>query len=80
MPSFDTIVIVLHVVTTFLGTVLGYGGRLSLALCFFLSAFANAGLASAALKGHRTLVIDIGLLLLGAWLVLIMRLYRRRRV
>lgn len=77
MLSFDTLIIVIHVVATIIGFVLGLGwinGTLNL----ITNALVNFGLASAALRGHQSFAIDLGLLLLGFMLLEFMRWYQRR--
>ncbi len=76
MLSFDTLIIVIHVVATVIGLVLGWGwinGTLNL----IANALVNFGLASAALRGHQSFTIDLGLLLLGFMLMEFMRWYQR---
>lgn len=76
MLSFDSMIIMIHVVATIAGFVLGLGwinGFVSLVM----SVLINFGLASAALKGHQSFTIDFGLLVLGFMLMAFMRWYQR---
>ncbi len=76
MLSFDTVVIVIHVVATLVGFVLGWGwinGFVSLVT----NVLVNFGLASAALRGHQSFAIDLGLIGLGFVLMLFMRWYQQ---
>lgn len=81
MPSFEAIIIAVHVVAAviFFVTMLGFD-QWDRFLCFFLSILINFGLASAAIGGHRTFGIAFGMLALGLSLICFMHvLYCRRR-